>query len=60
MSKQNKNLIVALALAGVLCLTTSRGLCADSPVGKKPITVGFSQIGAESGWRTAEASDLFG
>ena len=29
-----------------------------SAAGRKPLTVGFSQIGAESGWRTAETSSI--
>jgi simple sugar transport system substrate-binding protein len=39
-------------------LTTSHCLSADSSGGRKPVTVGFSQIGAESGWRTAETKSI--
>lgn len=47
--------IVAALLTGALCLTTNHCLSAES---KKPITVGFSQIGAESAWRTAETESI--
>jgi simple sugar transport system substrate-binding protein len=48
----------AVLLAGAVCLTTSHCLSADSSGGRKPVTVGFSQIGAESGWRTAETKSI--
>src|SRR2546427_12926264 len=51
-------LIVAAILTGVLCQTTNHCLSADSTGGKKPITAGFSQIGAESAWRTAETESI--
>src|SRR5438874_1144321 len=58
-------LTVAAVLAGVLCLTAVRcdsAEAAGTPAGKgsdrKTITVGFSQIGAESGWRTAETKSI--
>src|SRR5437660_10776619 len=52
-----KILIVIVAAAGAFLLTRSRCSSAESS-GKKPITVGFSQIGAESGWRTAETKSI--
>jgi ABC-type sugar transport system substrate-binding protein len=55
---RRKILIVAAVLAGALCLTTNHCRSADSTGGKKPITVGFSQIGAESAWRTAETESI--
>ena len=39
-------------------LTPGRGGSVESPGSKKPLTVGFSQIGAESGWRTAETKSI--
>jgi len=51
-------LTAAVALAGALWPTTNRCLAADAAGAKRPITVGFSQIGAESGWRTAETKSI--
>src|SRR5437899_2190041 len=55
---RSENLILAVILTGLLCLTTNLSLAADSTGGKKTITVGFSQIGAESAWRTAETESI--
>src|SRR5881396_3549445 len=54
-------LVAGIVLAGAICLAPRRCESAETaglPVGKKPITVGFSQIGAESGWRTAETKSI--
>jgi len=55
---QKKILVVAALLAATLCPVTSRSLSAESSGAKKAITVGFSQIGAESAWRTAETKSI--
>jgi simple sugar transport system substrate-binding protein len=55
---RRKILIGAAFLAGALCLTTNLCLSAESTGGRKPVTVGFSQIGAESAWRTAETESI--
>jgi simple sugar transport system substrate-binding protein len=58
-------LLVATLLAGALFLTACKRESSEptSPSGangsgKKTITVGFSQIGAESAWRTAETDSI--
>jgi ABC-type sugar transport system substrate-binding protein len=58
-----KSLVVALALScGFLssCKKSAEGESNASPGsgGKKTIVVGFSQIGAESGWRTANTESI--
>src|SRR5437764_15245297 len=58
MAMQNKTLTVGAVVAGALLLAPSRGGAAQSSGAKKPLTVGFSQIGAESGWRTAETKSI--
>jgi ABC-type sugar transport system substrate-binding protein len=58
MAMQQNILIVTAVLAGALCLATNPSQAADAAGRKKPITVGFSQIGAESGWRTAETKSI--
>src|SRR5216117_3043130 len=58
MAMQNKTLTVAAVVTGALLLAPSRGRAAESSGAKKPITVGFSQIGAESGWRTVETKSI--
>ena len=62
---RNKILTVAAALTGALCLTAVRSDSAEAAgttggkgSDRKTITVGFSQIGAESGWRTAETKSI--
>src|SRR6266513_4946661 len=62
---RKKILTVAAVLAGALCLTAVRCDSAESAgrsggkgSDRKTITVGFSQIGAESGWRTAETKSI--
>src|SRR5437660_443707 len=62
---RKKILTVAAVLAGVLGLTAVRCDSAESAgtsggkrSDRKTITVGFSQIGAESGWRTAETKSV--
>jgi len=61
---QNKILMTAV-LTGAMWLAASRCESADSTgasgakgSGRKTIAVGFSQIGAESGWRTAETKSI--
>src|SRR5438309_5256354 len=58
MAMQNKTLTVGAVVAGALLLAPGRGGAAESSGVKKPLTVGFSQIGAESGWRTAETQSI--
>src|SRR5437762_3216884 len=55
---QNKILTGAAVATGALLLLPGRGGAAESSGVKKPLTVGFSQIGAESGWRTAETKSI--
>lgn len=55
---QNKILSAGALLAAALFLTSSRCNSAESAGAKKAITVGFSQIGAESAWRTAETKSI--
>src|SRR2546421_9777067 len=62
---RNKILIVAAVLTGAMGLAAgkcesaeSTGQTAATERGRKTITVGFSQIGAESGWRTAETESV--
>src|SRR5438132_1604867 len=57
--------IAAAVLAGALCLPAGDCECAEpaglpgaKAGGKTSLTVGFSQIGAESGWRTAETRSI--
>ena len=55
--------IAATLLAGALCLAPAQCQSAETPgsgkeKSRKPVTVGFSQIGAESGWRTAETQSI--
>src|SRR5262245_54742867 len=50
-----ETLTIAAVLTGSLFLTLCRCQGADA---KKPVTVGFSQIGAESAWRTAETESI--
>jgi galactofuranose transport system substrate-binding protein len=45
---------VSAALAAATLFSASTGSCQD----KKKMTVGFSQIGAESAWRTAETESI--
>jgi ABC-type sugar transport system substrate-binding protein len=47
-----------LALPTVFLLTQTPGLTADTT--KKKLVVGFSQVGAESGWRTANTESIKG
>ena len=65
MFMRNKILIVAAVLTGAMgpaagkCESAeSTGQTAATERGRKTITVGFSQIGAESGWRTAETESV--
>src|SRR5947207_2758724 len=65
MFMRNKILIVAAVLTGAMGLAAgkcesaeSTGQTAATERGRKTITVGFSQIGAESGWRTAETESV--
>jgi len=51
-----KNVLIASALVVVSLLPSGAPRAAESP--KKEIRVGFSQIGAESGWRTAETESI--
>jgi simple sugar transport system substrate-binding protein len=58
-------LFVGAVLTGALLLTAckresseSTGSSGANGSAKKPITVGFSQIGAESAWRTAETASV--
>src|SRR5438477_739465 len=62
---RNKILTVAAALTGALCLTASKcesaeaaGTSGGKGSDRKTITVGFSQEGAESAWRTAETESI--
>jgi len=62
---RKKILTVAAGLAGVLCLTAVRcdsaeaaGTSGGKGSDRKTITVGFSQIGAESEWRTANTKSI--
>jgi len=55
---QNKILMVCALLAATLSVASNRCTSAESSAAKKPITVGFSQIGAESGWRTVETKSI--
>ncbi len=52
---RRKTLIAAALLMSALCLKSNQ--CQSAEL-KKPITVGFSQIGAESAWRTAETESI--
>jgi ABC-type sugar transport system substrate-binding protein len=45
-----------LAFPAIFLLTQAPGLTADTP--KKKLVVGFSQVGAESGWRTANTESI--
>jgi ABC-type sugar transport system substrate-binding protein len=45
-----------LAFPAIFLLTQTPGLTADTP--KKKLVVGFSQVGAESGWRTANTESI--
>jgi simple sugar transport system substrate-binding protein len=47
-----------LALAALGLITCGRSRDSAAPAGEKPIVVGFSQIGAESAWRTAETRSI--
>jgi ABC-type sugar transport system substrate-binding protein len=47
-----------LALPAVFLLTQTPGLTEDTT--KKKLVVGFSQVGAESGWRTANTESIKG
>src|SRR6266480_2455068 len=58
MAMQNNILTVAAVATGALLLLPGRGGAAQSSGARKPLTVGFSQIGAESGWRTAETKSI--
>src|SRR5438445_180939 len=62
---RNKTLILAAVLTGVM--GPAAGKCESAETAgragaterdRKTITVGFSQIGAESGWRTAETKSV--
>jgi ABC-type sugar transport system substrate-binding protein len=48
--------IAMLAFPAIFLLTQAPGLTADTP--KKKLVVGFSQVGAESGWRTANTESI--
>ena len=60
--------LLAVALAGLMAACSDNGAARDAPsatvaqgVGPgKALTVGFSQIGAESEWRTAETESIKG
>jgi simple sugar transport system substrate-binding protein len=49
-------IIAMLALPAVFLLTQTPGLTEDTT--KKKLVVGFSQVGAESGWRTANTESI--
>ena len=62
---RNKILVMTTACVGAICLTAAQCESAESNgrsgakgIGRKTLTVGFSQIGAESGWRTAETQSV--
>jgi galactofuranose transport system substrate-binding protein len=46
---------LVLSLVGLACVAISGSLQAQQP---KTLTVGFSQVGAESGWRTANTESI--
>ncbi|MCX7520813.1 ABC transporter substrate-binding protein [Microbacterium sp. STN6] len=55
--------ILGMAAAGALLFalagcTASGGASADGPKDTKDLVVGFAQVGAESGWRTANTKDI--
>jgi len=57
--------ILGMAAAGALLIalagcTASGGASADGPKDTKDLVVGFAQVGAESGWRTANTKDIQG
>lgn len=49
--------IVSIGAMVALCLCAQTSFAQSANAGKK-LTVGFSQIGAESGWRTAETESI--
>lgn len=54
-----KKSLVAVGIAAVLTLTACGGSTnADSGSGGGDITLGFAQVGAESGWRTANTKSI--
>jgi len=61
-----KKTMILATLLSLLCLGISWGQQkegsqnppSNSPEKRKPLTVGFSQIGAESAWRTAETKSM--
>ena len=46
-----------IGLSGLLAVSVTGALAEDSKPGKK-LVVGFSQVGAESGWRTANTESI--
>lgn len=61
--KKLSALVLTLAMAVTMCLgcgsqSTSSGSGEDSGKSEKKLVIGFSQIGAESGWRTAETNSI--
>ncbi|MCU1537723.1 MAG: periplasmic binding protein/LacI transcriptional regulator, partial [Humibacillus sp.] len=50
--------IAALAACGSSSSTTGGGATAAGGGGDKPLVMGFSQVGAESGWRTANTKNI--
>jgi simple sugar transport system substrate-binding protein len=50
--------MVALAAVAAALISVGAGTQANKPQATKPLVVGFSQIGAESGWRTAETKSI--
>lgn len=65
MNARVKTLVVVSLMPALLALPGCQRESSDTPAastakpeGKKPITVGFSQIGAESAWRTAETESI--
>lgn len=53
-----KKSLVAVGLAAVLALTACSGSPATDGAGGDEITLGFAQVGAESGWRTANTKSV--
>jgi simple sugar transport system substrate-binding protein len=49
---------VAVAAAGGLAACAKKPASSSSSSGTKTITLGFSQVGAESGWRTANTKSI--